>query len=359
MSNISISHCGGQYLREFAHKTVSGIDVPNKDGYLPELRRLRYRPIGSDAQLNVMVKKYSNRPGEYISVYPFEKTDTDGRIIYDTAKINRIYFDFDCKEDPQKAINEALMTSRSLLKHGIFTHCYFSGSKGIALYIEFTTTDIKPENKKDVIGSFFDMVKDTVRSDFEYELLTLDTQVRGDIARVSRIPNTKHANGLYCIPINFEDMDKGVDHIRSLAKEPRDIDLESVITMNTERNIKMPTIIKNLEKQVIANKDNEKIAAQLQHKYYENIKKRYPVRGGRITDEDINKAKSVSVSSIISKDKKIVCPFHADGEPSLSIDHKKGLWYCFGCGKGGDVITFVMEKYNLNFKEAVLQLQSS
>ncbi|MFL5760631.1 MAG: CHC2 zinc finger domain-containing protein [Thermomicrobiales bacterium] len=37
------------------------------------------------------------------------------------------------------------------------------------------------------------------------------------------------------------------------------------------------------------------------------------------------------------------CPFHDDGTPSLSIDAEKGLWCCFGCGRGGDVFTFAQE----------------
>lgn len=46
---------------------------------------------------------------------------------------------------------------------------------------------------------------------------------------------------------------------------------------------------------------------------------------------------------------KIVCPFHDDINPSMIVDLKKGRWYCFGCGKGGDDKKFVYEmehKYN-------------
>jgi DNA primase len=51
-----------------------------------------------------------------------------------------------------------------------------------------------------------------------------------------------------------------------------------------------------------------------------------------------------------------LCPFHAEKSPSFSINAEEGLYYCFGCGKGGDVITFVREVEHLDFAEAVERL---
>jgi DNA primase len=51
-----------------------------------------------------------------------------------------------------------------------------------------------------------------------------------------------------------------------------------------------------------------------------------------------------------------VCPFHMDSNPSLSIDINEGLWYCFGCNKGGDIFNFIMEHEDLNFIESVKYL---
>lgn len=50
------------------------------------------------------------------------------------------------------------------------------------------------------------------------------------------------------------------------------------------------------------------------------------------------------------------CPFHMDSNPSLSIDINEGLWYCFGCNKGGDIFNFIMEHEDLNFIESVKYL---
>jgi DNA primase len=47
------------------------------------------------------------------------------------------------------------------------------------------------------------------------------------------------------------------------------------------------------------------------------------------------------------------CPFHEERTPSFSVNPADKLYHCFGCGKGGDVITFVRETENLDFAAAV------
>ncbi|HXF82822.1 MAG TPA: DNA primase, partial [bacterium] len=48
-----------------------------------------------------------------------------------------------------------------------------------------------------------------------------------------------------------------------------------------------------------------------------------------------------------------LCPFHQEKTPSFYVDREKGLWHCYGCQRGGDVFSFVMETGNLAFGEAV------
>lgn len=48
-----------------------------------------------------------------------------------------------------------------------------------------------------------------------------------------------------------------------------------------------------------------------------------------------------------------LCPFHGEKSPSFSVTKEKQIFHCFGCGKGGNVITFLMEIESLNFLEAV------
>lgn len=47
------------------------------------------------------------------------------------------------------------------------------------------------------------------------------------------------------------------------------------------------------------------------------------------------------------------CPFHEERTPSFSVDPVDKLYYCFGCGKGGDVVRFVQESENLDFAGAI------
>lgn len=48
-----------------------------------------------------------------------------------------------------------------------------------------------------------------------------------------------------------------------------------------------------------------------------------------------------------------LCPFHGEKTPSFNIYTENGSFYCFGCGTGGDIITFVMKIENLDYMEAV------
>lgn len=51
-----------------------------------------------------------------------------------------------------------------------------------------------------------------------------------------------------------------------------------------------------------------------------------------------------------------LCPFHNEKSPSFSVSQQKQMYYCFGCGAGGNVITFIMEYENYSFPEALKYL---
>lgn len=51
-----------------------------------------------------------------------------------------------------------------------------------------------------------------------------------------------------------------------------------------------------------------------------------------------------------------LCPFHNEKSPSFSVSRDKQMYYCFGCGAGGNVITFIMEYENFSFTEALQML---
>ena len=51
-----------------------------------------------------------------------------------------------------------------------------------------------------------------------------------------------------------------------------------------------------------------------------------------------------------------LCPFHNEKTPSFTVFTKSDSFYCFGCGAGGDVVTFVMKYENLDYPSAIENL---
>ncbi|MGO4957179.1 DNA primase [Luteococcus sp. Sow4_B9] len=88
---------------------------------------------------------------------------------------------------------------------------------------------------------------------------------------------------------------------------------------------------------------------------------------GRINDEDIALVRErARIDDVVSAhvtlkpagggSLKGLCPFHDEKTPSFQVTPARGFYYCFGCGEGGDAITFVQKISNLSFTEAVQQL---
>ena len=88
---------------------------------------------------------------------------------------------------------------------------------------------------------------------------------------------------------------------------------------------------------------------------------------GRIRDEDIEIVRERSaVEEVVGEylqlrsagggSLKGLCPFHDEKTPSFNVTPARGLWYCFSCSEGGDVIRFVQKIDSLNFAEAVERL---
>ena len=54
-----------------------------------------------------------------------------------------------------------------------------------------------------------------------------------------------------------------------------------------------------------------------------------------------------------------LCPFHNEKTPSFNVNPDKQFFYCFGCGTGGDVFSFIMKIENLEFIDAARRLAGS
>ena len=61
----------------------------------------------------------------------------------------------------------------------------------------------------------------------------------------------------------------------------------------------------------------------------------------------------VTPLKLAGKSYKGLCPFHREKTPSFHVDRAKGLFYCFGCGTGGDVFKFLTLTERFTFPEAV------
>jgi len=88
---------------------------------------------------------------------------------------------------------------------------------------------------------------------------------------------------------------------------------------------------------------------------------------GRIRNDDVALVRdSARIDQVVSEYLSIksagggslkgLCPFHDEKTPSFHVTPSRGLWYCFGCGEGGDVIAFLQKVDNLSFVEAVEKL---
>src|SRR5215471_867026 len=64
------------------------------------------------------------------------------------------------------------------------------------------------------------------------------------------------------------------------------------------------------------------------------------------------------ISHFIKLDRnyKACCPFHGEKTPSFSVDAKKQIFKCFGCGEGGDSIAFVIKHEKCSFIEAIAKI---
>lgn len=69
--------------------------------------------------------------------------------------------------------------------------------------------------------------------------------------------------------------------------------------------------------------------------------------------DDVTMDRVLSLYGYKAKHGFLCCPFHGEKEPSLKIYEKTGGWHCFGCGRGGSVIDFVMAHENCSFPTAV------
>ena len=81
-----------------------------------------------------------------------------------------------------------------------------------------------------------------------------------------------------------------------------------------------------------------------------------------ISEITIRKVRELAIEDVLSPYVRLskkgstlmgLCPFHSEKTGSFAVTPSKNLFHCFSCNRGGDSITFIMEKENLSFSAAV------
>jgi hypothetical protein len=201
--------------------------------YLNVRKGLNSKPMLIDIKEDIN-KFITNKDQDwYVSLYKYNENhkqilEEKGTLagIQDNVT-NRLYFDFDSKEDLEKARNDALEVANRLVTRGFdedHIGCYFTGGKGFSIEVDINEY-IPPEKFK------------AITMDVAGDLSTFDTVV-SDPQRIVRVVNTKHQNsGLYKIPLSPEELvDMSMDEIKLLAKNPRSNRMLKVADL--PRNIK-------------------------------------------------------------------------------------------------------------------------
>lgn len=151
---------------------------------------------------------------------------------------NKLFFDFDSKENLELARTDTVETANRLVSKGFpeeSIQCYFTGSKGFNIEVDIDQY-ITPEK--------FGLIVDNISGD----LPTFDKVVR-EANRIVRISGTKHqTTGLYKIPLTAEELvSMDIEEIKTMAKKRRVLDIEhTVVTLPEELKVLKP-VEKKLE----------------------------------------------------------------------------------------------------------------
>ena len=173
----------------------------------------------------------------YVSLYTYN--DSHKKILEEKGTLagvedtvtNRLFFDFDDKNNVENAKQDTIITANRLIEKGIdeaAINVYFTGNKGFSIEVAIDEY---------ITPARFGAIVDSVSSDLQ----SFDTVVR-EANRIVRIPNTKHnSSGLYKIPQTPEELiNLSVDEIKALAVKPRLIEANSTV-------VSLPPELKNVK----------------------------------------------------------------------------------------------------------------
>ncbi len=189
----------------------------------------RFKLVYSLKELKEFMLKYNNQ-NQYTSLYAFNIINNK-KPKYDTAIIDKVFFDIDLKTQQNEEINiikQTLILYNFAIKHKYTFSLNFSG-RGIHFYIY--TKDIQLNNKKYALYNFSNFVKEQTQIPF-------DTTSFGDLARETRLLGSiNRRSNKYVIPLTKEDLEKGIEYIQDLANNKIDL-TQKYIIQNTLLDLK-------------------------------------------------------------------------------------------------------------------------
>jgi hypothetical protein len=173
------------------------------------------------------------------------------------------------------------------------------------------------------------------------------------------------------IPEGFEDAmgEIAEEKLQEALKRTRYVEKVQKKYNKMVTEISVSTSVKSLLLQLLAAHYEEVFIIQPWIRYYVRLAEKAktytpPIKEDKITDADIVRAKEYPLDRLITqhlyrsgRDFICHCPFHEERTPSFHIYLDDNRYFCFGCGKWGDAITYVMETEKVDFLTAVRRLQ--
>ena len=84
-----------------------------------------------------------------------------------------------------------------------------------------------------------------------------------------------------------------------------------------------------------------------------------PKSAAQVIRDSVTMEQIISLYGYKTRHGFMVCPFHGDTDASLKVYPGSGGWHCFGCGKGGSVVDFVIEHEGCDFRTAVAAIDKA
>jgi hypothetical protein len=150
---------------------------------------------GREGFLRFVDRCQATRAPCYLSVNPYRDRDR-------VAGLEKLFFDFDCADDPGRAFAEAADFARQLETHyRVAPLLVFSGRKGYHVYAYLWNTVTFDVERESFAKAVYRRVANLLLDGLTYE--TLDRQSLGDVKRLARVPYTTHpGSGQQCHPVD-------------------------------------------------------------------------------------------------------------------------------------------------------------